>query len=67
MNAHVFYTVSGAARCMPGGRRNLELAPLSNVPGLHLGEMVFVTVTPDEMDVFFSAFHTTSSFHARAG
>ena len=28
------------------------MAPLLNVPVSHLGEMAFVTVTPDEMDVF---------------
>ena len=31
---------------------NLELSPPSNVPGLHLGEMAFVSVTPDDIDVF---------------
>ena len=31
------------------------MAPLANVPGSHVGEMAFVTVTPDDMDVFFSA------------
>ena len=28
------------------------MAPLLNVPVSHLGEMAFVTVTPDDMDVF---------------
>ena len=27
--------------------------PPSNIPGSHLGEMAFVTVTRDDMDVFF--------------
>ena len=31
------------------------MAPLANVPGSHFGEMAFVTVTPDDMDVCFSA------------
>ena len=31
------------------------MAPLSNVPGSHLREMAFVTVTPDVTDVFLSA------------
>ena len=30
------------------------MAPLANVPGSHLGEIAFVTVTPDELDVFVS-------------
>ena len=28
------------------------MAPLLNVPVSHLGEMAFVTMTPDDMDVF---------------
>ena len=32
---------------------NLELAPLSNVPWLHLGEMAFESQPRDGMDVFF--------------
>ena len=28
------------------------MAPPSNVPWLHLGEMAFVSVTPDDIDVF---------------
>ena len=31
------------------------MAPLANVPGSHVGEMAFVTVTPDDMDAFFCA------------
>ena len=31
------------------------MVPLLNVNVSHLGEMAFVTVTPDDMDVFFCA------------